>query len=80
MLVLGNPCKLWLAANLEQRQRIRRLFLPGGFVWADGKIRAAVTPPVLMALRQAAPAEDGMVPRAGFKPATSGSGGQRSIR
>ncbi len=78
--LLGDPAEMWRLGNLEQRQRLQRLLFPEGVTWSDGRAKTVVTCRVVEYLRGAGAPEKEMVPRAGFKPAASGSGGQRSIR
>lgn len=87
MQLLPRVPPMWCAVpqlsrlgNLEQRQRLQRLLFPEGVEWSEGQVKTVVTCRAVEYLRGLEAPEKEMAPRTGFKPVTSGSGDQRSIR
>jgi len=43
--LVSHSSRLWVEADLDQRQRLQKLFFPEGLTWAYGEFRTAVTCP-----------------------------------
>ena len=41
--LVGHSSRLWVEADLDQRQRLQKLFFPEGLTWAYGEFRTGVT-------------------------------------
>lgn len=66
--LVSHASRLWAEAELDQRQRLQKLFFPEGLQWADGEFRTAVTCPYFYNLEGTSGAENRMVARRGFEP------------
>ena len=63
-----NAARLWLEANLTQRQRFQALLFPGGLQVEKGEIRTPVTPSFYEELRSFTPPPEVLVSPTGFEP------------
>ena len=66
--LVSHASRLWAEAELDQRQRLQKLFFPEGLKWAGGEFRTAVTCPYFYNLEGTSGAESRMVARTGFEP------------
>ena len=66
--LVSHASRLWAEAELDQRQRLQKLFFPEGLKWAGGEFRTAVTCPSFYNLEGTSGAESRMVARTGFEP------------
>ena len=64
-----NASRMWLEANLEQRQRFQALLFPEGLRVENAEVRTPVSPSFFEDLGRFAPLEEGLVSPAGFEPA-----------
>jgi site-specific DNA recombinase len=75
-----NTSRLWLEANLEQRQRFQAFLFPEGLQVAEGEIRTPVTASFYEELHSFTTPEECMACLEGFEPPTRGLEGRRSIQ
>ena len=66
--LVTHSSRLWVEADLDQRQRLQRLFFPEGLAWAYGEFRTAVTCPYFTNLEGTSGARGDLVARTGFEP------------
>lgn len=66
--LVTHSSRLWVEADLDQRQRLQRLFFPEGLTWAYGEFRTAVTCPYFNNLEGTSGARGEMVAHTGFEP------------
>jgi len=64
-----NASRMWLEANLEQRQRFQSLLFPGGLQIEKGEVRTPVSPSFFEDLGHFIPPDERLVSPAGFEPA-----------
>jgi hypothetical protein len=64
----SHASRLWVEAELDQRQRLQKLFFPEGLIWADGEFRTAVTCPYFYNFEGTSEARNRMVAHTGFEP------------
>jgi hypothetical protein len=75
-----NASRLWLEANLEQRQRFQAFLFPKGLQVAEGEIRTPVTASFYEELQAVTTPEERLACLEGFEPPTRGLEGRRSIQ
>lgn len=64
-----NASRMWLEANLEQRQRFQALLFPEGLQVENGEVRTPVSPSFYEDLGRFTPSDERLVSPAGFEPA-----------
>lgn len=80
LLFLGNPWKLWASGQLSDRQTVLKLVFPQRLEYArNSGLRTPILSLPFKLLADISGGESKMARPAGFEPAASASGGQRSI-
>jgi hypothetical protein len=63
-----NASRMWLEANLEQRQRFQALLFPEGLQIENGEVRTPVSPVFFENLGRFTPLDERLVSPTGFEP------------
>ena len=70
--LLENPSRLWLQAPLDQKQRLQKVFFPGGLAYSKEEgFGTAVTSPLFNLLEEYSGGKSSVVSPAGFEPRVS---------